>query len=133
MPTGLLKRMYISSSFARGSTTIPFTLTTSLGPTRSPKTAVLLLIATFPISIYLSASLREHKPLSLIYLFKRIFSFSVMVQRYYIFINNRLFVSYQYTKQTIYFFMIYKINIIFSYVTKLSNSILRIKNYKHNI
>ena len=83
-PTGLLKRIYISSSFARGSTTMPFTLTTSLGPTRSPSCATLPLTSTFFNSMYLSASLLEQKPLSLIYLFNRIVSISVMLSFYII-------------------------------------------------
>src|SRR5690554_1516108 len=71
IPTGLFKAMNTMSSIGRGSSMWPFTLTLSPPFTWSPTTALRPLIKTVPCSINRSASRLEHKPVSLINLFKR--------------------------------------------------------------
>lgn len=49
----------------------PFTITLSVETTFVPKEAIVPLTDTFPASMSLSASLREHIPVSLMYLLRR--------------------------------------------------------------
>src|SRR5690606_16194792 len=71
MPTGLLKARYTLSFFV-GTISSPFILTTSPGATLVPISGTTSLMLTLPSAISSSAFLREQKPTSLRYLFRRV-------------------------------------------------------------